>query len=146
MRCNQQSSRLRNGRLGRTMIKGIDLIRACEAFDSCKESVNQQFTAEQLLQIYRAWSACEWDFYPDQWSVRQLQEAADYGKVPQFRVSTRADSHHPDYLKYIGLVAVYSNEKTQRQSVIELLTLYANTGLPLSPGFASVILEELKGS
>lgn len=69
---------------------GIDELRnAVSLFDGCHESFNQSernpFTAEQLLQIYRMHQKCECecDFYPDEWTYRQVKEALA-GKPPQW--------------------------------------------------------------
>lgn len=43
--------------------------------DATRESFNQAFTSEQLLQIFRMQLASGWDFSPDQWTPRQVKEA-----------------------------------------------------------------------
>lgn len=63
---------------------GIDELReTVEAFNSVRESFNQQYTARQLLSIRRAWVQCEWDYMPDQWKLWQVNEALA-GFVPQW--------------------------------------------------------------
>lgn len=42
---------------------------------NCRQSFVDQFTAEQLLQLFRMQLASGWDFYPDQWEARQVSEA-----------------------------------------------------------------------
>jgi hypothetical protein len=59
---------------------GIDELRMCvDALNGCREdflaAVRDPFSAEDLLKIWRAWRASEWDFYPDQWTPRQVREA-----------------------------------------------------------------------
>lgn len=66
------------------VITGIDeLRRAVRLFDACHETVNQRFTAEELLLLARACRASAWNMCPDQWTERQLQEALR-GKVPDW--------------------------------------------------------------
>ena len=59
---------------------GIDELRtAVEALNNCNETFlnggQKPFTAEQLLKIWRAWKACAWDIFPDQWTDRQVKRA-----------------------------------------------------------------------
>jgi hypothetical protein len=49
--------------------------------DQCSEEFNQHFSAEQLLALWRAYSACAYDMLPSLWVERQLVEALR-GKVP----------------------------------------------------------------
>jgi hypothetical protein len=75
---------------------GIEELRAAvRLFDQCNESFNwsehDPFTAEQLLNIYRAHKACEWDLYPDQWLPSQARDAANDGIVPNFREATKEE-------------------------------------------------------
>lgn len=88
-----------DGTIGRR--KGISLIRyAYHLFDRCNESVNQLFTADELLRIASACERSAWDLYPDQWAPRQLEEAATEGVIPQWEETPR------------GLVAVYTEAAT----------------------------------
>lgn len=65
--------------------KGIELLRyAVHMLSSSKEDVNMRFSAPQLLRIADAVQKCEWDFYPDQWSERQLQECVQFGMTPKW--------------------------------------------------------------
>lgn len=52
-------------------------------FDDCRESFNDHYTLEQLVQIHRMWMASGWDIYPDQWDGYQVLAALD-GYVPQW--------------------------------------------------------------
>lgn len=55
---------------------GIEEIRhAAASFSRNNETFNQRFTAEELIIIWRAWNQSGWDFYPEQWEERQVQEA-----------------------------------------------------------------------
>lgn len=63
---------------------GADELRTiARNMDATTESFNDRFTAEQLLTIGRAFLASEWDFYPDQWTARQVREALK-GKPPRW--------------------------------------------------------------
>ncbi len=63
---------------------GIEELRTIVgAMDQCRESFMDPFTAEEIVKIWRAWRACEFDIYPDQWSKRQVKEALR-GIVPRF--------------------------------------------------------------
>lgn len=70
-------------------ILGIDELRnAVAALNNVNETFlnggPKPFTPEQLLTIYRAWKACEWDIWPDQWEERQYMRALR-GIVPTFK-------------------------------------------------------------
>ena len=66
------------------MKTGIDALRgAVLAFNNVREDFLQQFSAQELLTLYAAWMACEWDIWPDQWSDAQVK-AALRGEVPRF--------------------------------------------------------------
>lgn len=68
-----------------TELTGIDQLRAAvAAFNGCNESFLQRYDANDLLKLWRAWRASEWDIYPDQWSARQLRDAICLGKPPRF--------------------------------------------------------------
>jgi hypothetical protein len=63
----------------------IQQVRAMvRAFSYCRESFLEQFTLDELRALYRAWLACEWDFFPDRWSREQVLAALG-GTVPTFR-------------------------------------------------------------
>jgi hypothetical protein len=64
---------------------GVDQLRlAVSILNANDESVNQRFTAEELLRIVEASLASGWDIMPDQWSRKQLEAAAKNGTVPTF--------------------------------------------------------------
>jgi hypothetical protein len=65
-------------------LSGVEIIRlVVRNLDDCRESFLQRFTAIQLLKIGIAHLACGWDFPPDQWEERQIQEALR-GKIPRW--------------------------------------------------------------
>jgi hypothetical protein len=79
---------------------GIDQLRfAVRLFDNCNETFNQQFTAEELLTLWRMYRECGWDIPPDDWAPRQIREALEKNIVPQFQRADRA--------RY-GIAALYS--------------------------------------
>lgn len=61
--------------------------------DCSREGFLDQFTAEQLVTLYRAHLACGWDFLPDSWTPRQVREALR-GIVPMWD-----DDERPYYAK-----------------------------------------------
>jgi hypothetical protein len=64
---------------------GIEQLRKLVGiFNRCNESFLDPFTPEQLLKLYAAHVASEWDFYPDQWAARQVREALR-GVTPKWR-------------------------------------------------------------
>lgn len=67
---------------------GHEKIRDMErAFSYTKMGVIERFEVVELLQIRRMWLASEWDFFPDQWTERQLSEAL-MGKPPRWDDNT----------------------------------------------------------
>jgi hypothetical protein len=60
------------------------LRRMVKSFDRNNENLNMNYTLPELLNIWSAWNQCEWDMFPDQWSVKQLERAAKSATVPQF--------------------------------------------------------------
>lgn len=63
-------------------MSGIKQLRdAVGAFSRVKEDFLTRFTCAQLLTLWRAWKASEWDFYPDTWEERQVNRALT-GIVP----------------------------------------------------------------
>ena len=56
----------------------------------CVESTFDDFTAEQLLKIFRACWASEWDLYPDVLTRAELRYAAKHGKLSD-RCNARLD-------------------------------------------------------
>ena len=69
----------------------IELRHMVSNFNRVTESFNQRFSMEELVQIHRAWMASGWDFHPDQWTERQVQEALQ-GKAPRWN-----DQEEPVY-------------------------------------------------
>lgn len=69
-----------------------ELRTAVKALDNCRESFLDTYPAADLLNIWRAWRACDWDIYPDQWSARQLLEATTQRIVPRW-----TPDEQPDY-------------------------------------------------
>ena len=66
-------------------LQGIALLNfAHDTFRACLCSFAENYTAEQLLNIARASYLTEFDFLPDEWSERQVSEAALNGTVPQW--------------------------------------------------------------
>lgn len=54
----------------------IEFLRDLVAgFNSCREDSIDQFSTEDLINIYRCWMQCGWDYYPDNWTLRQITEA-----------------------------------------------------------------------
>ena len=65
-------------------VNGIDELRAAvRHFGNCTETFLQQFTAEELIAIRRAWVASGWDFSPDRWETWQVDDALA-GHAPQW--------------------------------------------------------------
>ncbi len=63
---------------------GIELLRySVRLLDSCLETFNQKYSAEELLKIAEMMQKSEWDIYPDAWTARQVKEALK-GVVPQW--------------------------------------------------------------
>lgn len=55
---------------------GIEELRlAVRMFNGCNESMNQCYSAEQLLTLYRVYARSNWVFTPDDWTERQRVEA-----------------------------------------------------------------------
>lgn len=99
--------------------EGIELIRyAVHLLDRTNESLNQRFTAEQLLRLATACQKSEWDFYPDDWTERQLQECIQFGITPQWKEETTPNGG----TKY---VPVYHNESETVREVAITFTVGA---------------------
>jgi hypothetical protein len=55
---------------------GADMIRACyNLINNCREDFVMQFTAEELLLLYRAYKRSEWDITPDRWTGDEIEAA-----------------------------------------------------------------------
>lgn len=70
----EQMSKMTGAQLLRLIVNNLD---------ACAENFLDRFTADQLIQIGRMHLLSEFDFYPDQWTDRQIREAL-IGKVPQW--------------------------------------------------------------
>lgn len=57
-------------------------------FGNTLEGFNQQYTAEELLKIYRAYKASGWDITPDDWTARQVRRALTAGEAPDWDPAT----------------------------------------------------------
>lgn len=80
--------------------KGIDLLRyAAHLFDQCNETSNQRQSAEELLRIADACQRSEWDYYPDQWTLRQTKEAIR-GIVPDWKEERVPNYDHPSKRRF----------------------------------------------
>lgn len=67
-------------------LQGIEELRTLvKAYDYQSEGFNLAYSTEELLAIFRAHRACEWDFYPDQWEPRQVDDAINGAIVPRWR-------------------------------------------------------------
>jgi hypothetical protein len=53
-------------------------------FDECNESFNQRWNIADLIQLYRMHVSSNWDFLPDTWTERQITEALDENKAPDW--------------------------------------------------------------
>lgn len=43
-----------------------------------------RWSAEEWLRLYDCYKACDWDFSPDEWTERQVDEALKHGIVPEW--------------------------------------------------------------
>ena len=69
---------------------GANELRAIvRAMDNENEGFNDRYTAEELVAIYRALFASEWDISPSRWSAAQV-EAALRGETPTWDEQGRA--------------------------------------------------------
>ena len=63
---------------------GMETLRhMVKFFNNCAESFLDKYSIEELIKIYAAWEASEWDFYPDCWTADQVAGAL-VGIVPQW--------------------------------------------------------------
>lgn len=63
---------------------GMEEIRLLvQVANSCAESTFDDFTAEEVLKIFRACWASKWDLYPDQIRFVELKYAAKHGKLSE---------------------------------------------------------------
>lgn len=74
---------------------GIEFLRrVVKLFDANRESFNDQFSPEQLIQLAKICFQSTWDFYPDQWTERQVQEAL-LGIAPDWNDAEQPWYHTP---------------------------------------------------
>ena len=60
----------------------VEMRAALALFDQCNETFNDGIESEaHAIAIYRACCAADWDYYPDQWTPRQVREAIR-GRAP----------------------------------------------------------------
>lgn len=74
-----------------------ELRAAVTALNECREDFLDKYPAADLLNIWRAWRACGWDIYPDQWTDRQLREATTLRIIPRWIASDEGNATKPDY-------------------------------------------------
>ncbi len=80
-------------------VNGIDELRAAvRLFNNCREDFNQEWTAEGLLMLYRAYKRCGWDIAPDEWTDWQLWQVQN-GKDPEWDANERPieDAREEDF-------------------------------------------------
>lgn len=69
---------------------GIDEARRLvNLFSCCSESFNQRFTLAELITLARCYKRSEYDFAPDRWSSRQVEEAITLGRTPTWDADER---------------------------------------------------------
>lgn len=77
---------------GRTGIE--DLRRLVMNFNYCRESFLERFTIAELVKLHHAHQGCAWDFFPDQWTERQVREALR-GRIPTWDPATEKPTYDP---------------------------------------------------
>jgi len=99
---------------------GIELLRrVVHLFDTCNETFNYRWTPEELIKLAKVCWESGWDFYPDQYTERQLYEALTHGRAPKWN-----DQEKPVYDKL---------------SFEDLATYLTNNGV--TPGCESLTLD-----
>lgn len=58
-------------------------------FSYCSDSFNEQYSAAQLLALWRVYNENECAVFPDQWAPRQVAEALE-GRAPKWDDELRA--------------------------------------------------------
>lgn len=72
---------------------GIETLRrVVKLFDYCNETFNYRWTPAELMRLAQVCWESGWDFFPDQYTERQLYEAFKYGRLP-----TWDDRERPSY-------------------------------------------------
>lgn len=69
-----------------------ELRRAVNLFGNTREDFNTDYTAEELIKIYRAYKASGWDITPDEWTQKQVDHALRKGRAPSWD-----DNGNPTY-------------------------------------------------
>lgn len=65
-------------------LTGAELLRLIvQNVNTTRESFNDQYSLEELIQIHRMFLLSDWDIYPDDWTKRQVKEALQ-GIPPQW--------------------------------------------------------------
>lgn len=63
---------------------GIDGLRnMVKQFNYCNETFLQKYSIQELIKIGKALSKIEWDYLPDQWTEKQINDALN-DRVPQW--------------------------------------------------------------
>lgn len=79
-------------------LSGIEEIRrAVNAFDRCNEDWLSTFSAIDLLKLFRAWRASDWDLFPDTWTGEQVHRALT-GQTPDWSGETEDEELHARYV------------------------------------------------
>ena len=60
------------------------LRRAANLFDNGPTEFNREFSARELLRLYRCYFHAAYDIPPWKWSERQLREALKHKRVPMW--------------------------------------------------------------
>ena len=86
---------------------GAELLRLIVSnLNTTRESFNDQFSLEELVQIHRMFYLSDWDIYPDDWTKRQVKEALR-GVPPQWTKDEK-----PKYSKLVKSSKKLSNKLT----------------------------------
>lgn len=133
---------------------GIELVRyAAHMLDHCNESFNQRFNrAEDLLKIADACQKSEWDFYPDDWTERQLQECIQFGIIPKWKEETTPNGgtkYVPDYrneseeVREVAVTFMVAAKVSVNSDTLNEAIEWVKTEMP-TPFDAVYILDTLK--
>ena len=77
----------------RPMTAAQELRLLVQNMNRCNESFLDQFTVDELIQLFRMQRESGWDFSPDQWMERQVREGLE-GIAPQWN-----EHESPTYAK-----------------------------------------------
>lgn len=62
-----------------------DVIRSMRNWcNNTTEGVLDDYSLTELIKLYAAFKACDWDLTIDQWTARQRWEALNENKIPQW--------------------------------------------------------------